>query len=87
MRGRVEGIGVWVQAFYFLQGVLGFRGWGPGRMDGPWDVWKGASPPFDAGAIRQWWLTLHGLCVGSEGRKGRWGTPTMSLYIRIKHRE
>ena len=25
--------------------------------------------------------------VGSEGRRGRWGTPTMALHIRIQHRE
>ena len=24
---------------------------------------------------------------GSEGRRGRWGTPTMTLHIRIQHRE
>ena len=25
--------------------------------------------------------------VGSEGRRGRWGTPTMALHIRIQHRK
>ena len=25
--------------------------------------------------------------VGSEGGRGRWGTPTMALHIRVQHRE
>jgi len=25
--------------------------------------------------------------VGSGGRMGRWGTPTMALHIRLQHRE
>ena len=25
--------------------------------------------------------------VGSEGRRGRWGTPTMALHLRILHPE
>ena len=25
--------------------------------------------------------------MGSEGRRGRWGTPIMALHIRIQHRE
>ena len=28
-----------------------------------------------------------GEVVGSEVRRGRWGTPTMALHIRIQHRE
>ena len=27
------------------------------------------------------------LGVGSEGRRGRWGTPTMALHTRIQQRE
>ena len=27
------------------------------------------------------------ISVGSEGRRGRWGTPTKALHIRIQHRE
>ena len=25
--------------------------------------------------------------VGSKGRRGRWGTPTLAIHIRIQHRE
>jgi len=31
--------------------------------------------------------TLSAKLVGSEGRRGRWGTPTVTLHIRIQHRE
>ena len=32
-----------------------------------------------------WVLCQDSSSVGSEGRKGRWGTPTMALHIRIQH--
>ena len=30
---------------------------------------------------------FQGEFVGSEGRRGRWGIPTLALHIRIQHRE
>ena len=40
----------------------------------------------------RFWVSRFGVrllleAVGSEGSRGRWGTPTMALHIRIQHRE
>ena len=40
------------------------------------------------GRVEAGYGRLYNACVvGSGGKRGRWGTPTMTLHIRIQHRE
>ena len=51
----------------------------------PVDGWQFIVTCEGSAVVAETWLET--LSVGSEGRRGRWGTPTMALHIRIQHRE